>query len=687
MRHRKPALLSLLLLLASALCAQSLERAEALWKAGDYEGANDAFRALVAAHPKNPDYRVRWGRLFLERFQPADAGKLFQEALDLKKDHTGALIGLARVASEDFEQKAVQLAERALAVDPKLVEAHELLARLALEDSNPAKAAEHARQAGDSEEARAILASIDWLAGRDTAHTLSARGYATVGRLFVLNRRYEEGIDYYRKAVELDPKLWPAHSQLGINLMRLGDETGARRHLELCYDNRHRDSATVNTLRLMDSYKNFVTVQSGNVILKLHKKEAALLRPYVEAELKRAMAAYDKKYAFKLERPVQLELYPDHEDFAVRTLGMPGLGALGVSFGYVVAMDSPSGRKPGTFHWASTLWHELSHVYVLAATRHRVPRWFTEGMAVYEETAASPEWGDRLDQHTIQAIKDKKLLPITQLDRGFVRPTYPSQVPVSYFQAGRVCSYIAKHWGYDKLLAMMRDFAALEPTGRVVEKELAISPEEFDKRFFAAVEAETKAVVDGFDEWRKRVRHVAELAQAGKHDEVIREAPAVRDLYPDYIEAANPYEFLADAYIAKGDKPAAIAELERYAKAGGRSPGALKRLASLLEEAGRKQDAAVALERLIYIHPLDEELHRRLGDLWMALGDSSRAVREYRALTAMGPSDPAAAHFQLAQALTHAKRLEEAKDELLNALEVAPGYRPAQKLLLEISRK
>ena len=76
-------------------------------------------------------------------------------------------------------------------------------------------------------------------------------------------------------------------------------------------------------------------------------------------------------------------------------MGMPGLGALGVTFGEVVAMDSPSGRKPGDFNWASTLWHEMSHVYILTATNHRVPRWFTEGLAVHEETQASPEWGDR----------------------------------------------------------------------------------------------------------------------------------------------------------------------------------------------------------------------------------------------------------------------------------------------------
>jgi hypothetical protein len=51
---------------------------------------------------------------------------------------------------------------------------------------------------------------------------------------------------------------------------------------------------------------------------------------------------------------VQVEVYPDHEDFAVRTMGMPGWALLGVTFETVIAMDSPSGRPPGSFHWAST---------------------------------------------------------------------------------------------------------------------------------------------------------------------------------------------------------------------------------------------------------------------------------------------------------------------------------------------
>ena len=48
-----------------------------------------------------------------------------------------------------------------------------------------------------------------------------------------------------------------------------------------------------------------------------------------------------------------------------------------------------------------------------------------------------------------------------------------------------------------------------------------------------------------------------------------------------------------------------------------------------------------------------------------------------------------AATLQLVIALARAyqanKQLDEAKDELLAALEAAPGFRPAQKLLLELS--
>ena len=83
------------------------------------------------------------------------------------------------------------------------------------------------------------------------------------------------------------------------------------------------------------------------------------------------------------------------------------------------------------------MWHELSHVFVLTATHHLVPRWFTEGLAVHEEGAASPDWGDRLTPDIVTGIEKKQLLPVLELDKGFVRPKFPMQVMVSYFEAGQ----------------------------------------------------------------------------------------------------------------------------------------------------------------------------------------------------------------------------------------------------------
>jgi len=674
-------------------------RAEGLWGLEQYQEANAQFREALKQHPKSVDYRVRWGRLFLERFNKDEAKGLFEEALEIKENDAGASLGLALVASEGFSSAAVHFATRATELDPKMAEARELLAYLALEDNDPERAAKEADNAlaidSESLDAMAIHASIDWLNDKTNSpwmdrilkiNPVYGEAYSTAGHFFVINRRYQEGIRFYRKALELNPRLWEARSELGVNLMRLGEEQEAKDQLEQCYAGGYKNAETVNSLRLIDSYKNFKMYETSTTIVRLNKKEADLLRPYFEAELQRAIATYEKKYKLKLTGPVQLEVYPDHDDFAVRTMGLPGLGALGVTFGSVVAMDSPSGRPPGTFHWASTMWHELSHVYVLQATNHRVPRWFTEGMAVYEETAVAPDWGDRLDPEAIAAIKGKKLLPVAQLDRGFVRPSYAAQVVVSYFQAGKICSYIAEKWGYSKLLDMIRSYAKLESTPDAIRDNLGMSTEEFDKQFLAWLDAQTKNTVDHFDEWKKRMKTVNEDLRAKKYEDVIHEGGAIEDYYPDYVEPGSVYEAMADAYEAEGDKAAARRELEKYSRVGGRSPLLIKRLSKFQEEAGDKEQAAATLDRLNYIYPEDPELHKRLGDLWLAQNNLPGAIREYQAVLATRPLDQAGAHFELANALRKANRVEEARDQVLLALEAAPGYKPAQRLLLEISK-
>lgn len=679
------------------MARDAFARAEGFWGLEQYEEANNQFRVAADQSPANAMIRVRWGRLMHERFNNTEADNLFGEALQRDPKNAQAYYGLALVSADGFDNKALEYTSKAIELDPKLYEAHELMAELLLEDNDQDKAFKEADAAlaisPEALDAMAIHAAIEllndrssdsWLGKIHAVNPVYGEGYKLIADELVLNRRYEDGIAYYRKAIEANPQLWSARAQLGINLMRLGQEDEPRKQLEMCYANGYRNEETVNTLRLLDSYKNFVTFKDGNAILKLNKKEADLLRPYFDAEMAQIMATYDKKYKMTLPGPVQVEVYPDHEDFAVRTMGMPGLGALGVTFGLVIAMDSPSGRPPGEFHWASTLWHEMSHVYILTATNFRVPRWFTEGLAVHEETEVSPEWGDRITPEVVAAIRDKKLLPVAELDRGFIRPEYPAQVIVSYYQAGRICDYIKERWGADKLLAMVHSFAAHKNTPDVIREDLGMAPEEFDTQFMAWLNKDVGKTVANFDEWRAKIKDLAQQAREKNYDAVLKEGEEVRQLYPDYVYPANPYEFMAEADLAKGDKPAAVAILTAYEKIGGHNPPALKQLASLEQELGEPADAAATLDRLNYVYPVDEDLHRRLGDLWFAQNNFSGAIREYNAVIAMSPLDKASAQYNAARAYFAAGEKDKAEDHVLASLEVAPDYRPAQKLLLQL---
>jgi len=676
-------------------------RAEGFWGLEEWEQANEQFRLATQAANSRALYKVRWGMLLHERFNNPQAADLFREALAKEPSNAEAYLGLAIVSADGFDGKATEYAAKAIELDPKLVGAHELMANLALENDESEVAIAEANKAlaldKDAMDAMAIHAAVELIADRSPDAWFAkiaainpgyGEAYARVAHQLEMHYRYEDAVTYYRRAVKADPRLWTAHSALGIDLMRMGKEDEPLAELELSYNNGYRDAATVNSLRLLDSYKNFQTFRDDTTILKLKKTEADLLQPYMQAELHTIMATYDKKYRMKLPAPVQVEVYPDHEDFAVRTMGMPGLGALGVTFGEVVAMDSPSARKPGDFNWGATLWHEMSHVYILTATNHRVPRWFTEGLAVHEEGERAPEWSDRVTPEVLIAIREKKLLPLAALDRGFVYPEYPSQVVVSYFQGGSICDFVKAKWGEEKLLEMVHSYAKSQTTAQVVQQDLGVAPEEFDKQYFAWIDKKYGGEAAHFDEWREKLKALAAASQHKQYDTVLTQGPSVLAMYPEYVGDANVYELMADANRAKGDAKAEAASLTAYEHEGGQDPSVLKRLATLEEGAGRQAEAAATLARLNYIYPVkDEELHRRLGDLLYGLKQYDGAIREYVAVVASSPLDKAGAEFHLAQAYLAAGQKDKAQESVLAALEVAPGYRPAQKMLLELNQK
>jgi tetratricopeptide (TPR) repeat protein len=693
-------------------------KADATRALGDVRGANSLFQSAVKEYPEDVALRVRWGELFLATHQNNEAIRLFEEALELDASYAPAKIGLAKIAAGRFEEKTREWAQQVIDESPDdAVEAHLLLARAALEDGaldDGEEALDAALELASEHdrsplEIYALKASLDLLRNTTespwTARALDLNAgyggaYATPAHFYVITRRYREAIGLLKKAVEIEPDLFAAHAELGLNLLRENKIEEAQRHLEIAYRGDPFSAPIVNTLRLIDSFDNFVVSQhparpaapgsnaahNPGAILRLHKDEAAVLEPYVLDLVNRTIDAYSKRYGFELKEPVIVELYPDHDDFAVRIAGLPGIGLLGVTFGYLVAMDSPTGRADADFHWGTTLWHEMAHVFTLEATNHLVPRWFSEGVSVYEEWSTGPLPGRHIPIVVLQAIKDGKFLPVADLDRGFIRPTYEAQVIVSYMQAGLVCQYIAGHFGQAGLERLLDEFGAGKSTVQALESALAISPAKFDEDFAAYVQSELGAVVDGLEAWQEAQADLHETVQTEDWRLVAAKAAHAIELFPDYVDEGSPYIAKARAHRELGETALGTDTLLEYRRRGGHDPDALIALARALGTAGREDEAIDVYEDILMVAPLRPQVHLEFGDQLTAADRPRDALVEYQALLAMNPQDLADAHYRLAKTYVALEDRAKGREHLLYALEIAPHYREAQQLLLEVVR-
>jgi tetratricopeptide (TPR) repeat protein len=602
---------------------------------------------------------------------------------------------------------------RALAANPNLAAAHVLAAtgQLDAEDHAGARAAVARALAVDpgAPDALAVLAASYHLAGDPRAaedarrrallrDPRNAEVDATLAEVSARHRLYADAVAFAARGVALDPASWRSHGLRGINQLRLGRPDSARASLEAAFRGDPYDVWVKNTLDLLDATRGYETVRAGRFVFVADSVDAQLLPLYLGELMEEGYDAMAARYGYRPPGPVRLELYRRHADFSVRTVGLAGLGALGVSFGPVLAMDSPAARGVGDFNWGSTAWHELAHTFTLGVTGNRVPRWLSEGISVLEERRARPGWGDDVSPAFLRAYAAGRVPPLSRLNAGFTRPAYPEQVIFSYAAASLACEMIARDGGaraLPDLLAAYRDGLDTEQAvRRVLRLELPALDQRFDayvrQRFAGALAAVGAAGADGAPgaegPFARALARARALAQAGRPDDAVAAFERAKATFPDYAGEDSPYWELARIYKARGDARRAAAELAGLTARNGTDYAAHLELAALLEPLGDAAGAAAALERAIYVSPYDVGVHQRLAALAAGLGDHRRAVRERRAVVALAPVDLADARYQLARALRQAGDPAGARREVLRALELAPSFAPAQELLLELQR-
>jgi tetratricopeptide (TPR) repeat protein len=676
-----------------------------------YGSALRIYEQAINQAPDDPATHVAIADLLLDRYNNEEALDAYRAALQRDAEFVPALRGIAH--SHYFERSAgaPEAVNRALEIQPTDVGSLVLLARLNLE-------MERYPEAGDvidralavnprSAAALTLSAALAFLRGdehafdetamriRQEAPGYQARFYETLAEVAAQNRYYAEAARFAQRAAYLDNTAWHALALFGVNRLRLGDMQVGRQALDAAFRGDPYDVRTRNALELLDRLDGYEHVRSERFVLVADPREAQVLAPRLLPVAERAYDHFSKAYGYSPPAPVRIELYRRHEDFSVRITGLVGVDLMGVSFGPVVALDSPSAGVAGPTNVGSVLWHEIAHTFHLGLTKSHVPRWFSEGLAVFEEHRARPGWGFDVSPGFLAAFQEGRLAPASELNQSFLRPRYPDQLVHAYYQAALAMHLIARDHGFEAIVRMLEGYRDGRSTAQMLPSVLGLAPQDFDtafedyvrQRFGRALEAMTPGAEneDGTASeapYPKLMREAHRALQAGELDRAFELLTEAQALFPEHAGGEGTYNLLAGLHVRRGETGPAIAQLEQAIAIDANDLEAHQRLVELHLETGDAGGAARVLEQALMIQPFDPALYVRLAEIRESRGEWSEAAGARAAIVALEPADPAGARYELARARHRAGNATAAKREVLEALEIAPMYRDALELLL-----
>jgi tetratricopeptide (TPR) repeat protein len=691
----------------------------ALRALGEYKNAQTAIEAAIKLDPSNPDLHVAYGDLFFEKYDAGEAGTEYQAALKLDSTHPAALVGFAAVALEQNPPDAKTAIERALATNPNYEPAHLLTAEMALDerrrDDAHASVARALEVNPNSLEALSLEAAMAFLEGRMdefdrkvqqvlAINPIHGEVYRVAGDHAARNYRFDEAVDLVRRGLAIDTDNTRAHADLGMHLLRTGDEPGARVALERSFEEDPYDIVTYNLLDLLDRLDNFEVVEEGNIVMKFAPEEARVMREQALPLAREALDRLSKQWDLQIEGPILIEMFPKHDDFAVRNLGLPGMiGALGACFGRVVTLDSPAARPPGEYNWQPTLWHELAHVVTLHLSNNRVPRWVTEGISVWEERRARPEWGYEMEVAFADAIGQKRVLPIATLNEGF---SDPRMISLAYHQSSLVMEHLSERFGQAALKTLLQAYGRGLETEEAFKEAFGVTVEDVQASFDKVLEQRYAPLRQALDAPEIKETPSLEvlkalaaenpgsfpvqmalgkmLAESGDIAGGIAALERAAALLPRATGADNPNKLIAAIALREKDTNRAIEALETVLKVEHADVETARTLAPLVATLGDPARTQDVYQRIVNVDPYDSAAHSELGRLAMQRGDLPTAIRAFRSALATRTADLATAHADLGEAYLRAGRAGDAKVEVLAALEIAPSYERAQDLLLKL---
>jgi len=564
------------------------------------------------------------GALFLEKYNKASAVRSFDKVLTINPRAAEAFAGKGFLAMQRFEIKdADQLAERALEINPHLPDALRLKADVHIfsgEIDAALKVLEQARKINGREETTlARITACHYLAkdaGKldaiikevEKQNPRAGMFYYELADQLDGQKFMDDAEKYFRRAIELRPKLPYAFNGLGLLCMRMGREEEAREILTRAFDFDSFNVRVHNSLQVLDHLKSYTTLKTEHFHLRYDADNDKVLAAFMAKYLEEIYEELATMFAYRPKGPILIEIFNRHDMFSGRVVALPDLHTIGACTGRMVGMVSPrekSGVVGEPFNWARVLRHELVHVFNLEQTKFRVPHWFTEGLAVRNEGfPPPPAWQTILAER----VADNDLMNLDNILLGFIRPKSAEQWQQAYLQSLLYVEYLDKTHGPKAISGLLAAYTDDLNTDAALRKVCGVGKLEFEKGYLAFLKERVK---QSGARPAEKVLTFKELKEQNKQK-------------PDDLDVQAQ---LAERYLSIGNSAEATRLTDDVLAAKKTHPLAAYVKARLLLKKGLKDDALRALEAGVDTKDPNEKVLKFLARMQIDRGKVDDAAR------------------------------------------------------------
>ena len=640
---------------------------------------NELYPEVLKIDPAYWPAHYHAGLLYLEKYNQAEAARELKAALVLNPGAAEVHAALARLAVQNFDlEVARQSVERALALDPVNLDAQLARGDILLANFQAAEAIplfqEACRMHPASEAARGRLAAacavVDGLP-RDlsgtrvggmidratTANPRCGEFFASLAGALDQSRKFPAAARYFHAAIDRMPQLIEPYGELGIVLMRLGDEVEARRQLDQAFAIDPFNVRVNNMLKVLEVLDGYALIETEHFVVKFDRGRDEILARYAARYLEdEVYPDLCRRFQFEPSEKSLFEIFSRarntsaHGWFSARMVGLPFVHTVGACAGKVVALASPN-DMPKKFNWARVLKHEFVHVLNLQQTDFSIPHWFTEALAVGSEGYDRPQtWNDLLAER----VPKNQLFNLDTINLGFVRPQSSQDWQMAYCQADLYARYLSETYGENAQAKMLSAYRDNLDTAGALRREFGVARDEFERGYLtyvrkvaAGLTADSAAPAVPLAELERSHRDHPEdqsiAAQLAAAYLARKDYPRARALAEAALRDARSRQMaayvLARVRLAVGENRAALALLEEHLDRESPDESLLNLLAGLRLKAQRYEEAAALYDLGSRRHPTAGAWRRSLAKVYLAQGNDVKLAEVLAQLAALDADD------------------------------------------------